>query len=138
MRFFYFVFLCYNINNKSLDMYLLILQRMLIEFFLDFIYFPLWWYSFGTKKAIIYCFHFFQFGNEYLAPFVWFKNIFVPMFGQYDFQGRLVSFFVRFFNVFFRLIALFIWFIFIILLFLCWLLLPIFIVFMIYISLSSK
>ncbi|MFA5211519.1 MAG: hypothetical protein WC414_03385 [Patescibacteria group bacterium] len=119
-------------------MYLLVLQRILLSFIWDFFYFPLWWYSSGTKKAIIYCYHFFECGNEFLAPWIWLKNIFVPMFGQYDFQGRLVSFFVRFFNVFFRLLALFFWFWFVLLLFILWFILPIFVFFMFYISVFKK
>lgn len=119
-------------------MWLFVLQRVFIEFVLDFFYFPIWWYSLGTKKAIIYCYHFFQFGNSNLAPFVWFQNMFVPMFGQYDFQGRIVSFLVRIANIFFRTIMLFVWFIFVLILFLIWLALPIFLAFIIINLISSK
>lgn len=119
-------------------MWLFVLQRVLIEFILDFFYFPFWWYSFGTKKALIYCYDFFQFGNNNLAPFVWFKNMFVPMFGQYDFQGRLVSFLVRVANIIFRTFALMIWLVFVLLLFFCWLALPIFIFYLILVTFSAK
>jgi hypothetical protein len=32
-------------------------------------------------------------GNAQFAPGLWFLNIFVPMFGQYDWQGRSGEFF---------------------------------------------
>jgi hypothetical protein len=64
--------------------------------------------------------------------------MFVPMFGQYDFQGRIVSFLVRIANIFFRTIMLFVWFIFVLILFLIWLALPIFLAFIIINLISSK
>jgi hypothetical protein len=37
-----------------------------------------------------------------LALFVWIKNIFTPMYGQYDWQGRLISLFMRIVQIIFR------------------------------------
>jgi len=34
-------------------------------------------------------------GNAALGVLLWLKNLFVPMFGQHDWQGRLVSFLIR-------------------------------------------
>ncbi|MFA7314452.1 MAG: hypothetical protein WC025_00790 [Candidatus Magasanikbacteria bacterium] len=62
--------------------------------------------------------------NAMMSPGLWLKNIFVPMFGQYDFQGRLVSVFVRFLNIIFRTIGLLVWVILVIVLFFIWILLP--------------
>ena len=44
-----------------------------------------------------------------LALGVWIKNIFVPMFGQRDWQSRLISVFMRIVNIVGRSIALFFW-----------------------------
>lgn len=37
---------------------------------------------------------------------VWIKNLFVPMYGQYDWTGRIISFFMRVFVMIGRAIAL--------------------------------
>ena len=116
-------------------MWVLVLQRMLLEFIWDIIYFPLWWYSGGTKRALIGSYHLWQDGNIQLAPGLWLKNIFVPMFGQYSFEGRLVSFFVRLANVIIRSVGLLIWTIVVLILFSLWLVFPIFVAYMLFYSL---
>lgn len=90
-------------------MFILILQRLLLEALLDLLYFPLWWYTGGIKYALANIYNVFQSGNLTLAPGLWLKNIFVPMFGQYDWQGRIISFFMRLANVIGRFFALLIW-----------------------------
>lgn len=111
-------------------MWILVLQRMLLEAVLDIVYFPLWWYTAGAKKTLISCAYLWQDANMQMAPGLWLKNIFVPMFGQYDWQGRLMSFFIRFFNVIFRTIALLIWTAVVAVLFVLWIIFPVFVVFM--------
>lgn len=113
-------------------MWVLVLQRMLLELILDILYFPFWWYTAGAKKALIGCFHWWQDANINLAPGLWLKNIFVPMFGQRDWQGRLMSFFIRFFNVIFRTIGLLIWTVVILVIFALWLVFPLFVMYMLY------
>ncbi len=111
-------------------MWLLILQRLTLEFVLDFLYAPIWWYTKGAKRAILFSAHMVAEGNAQFAPGLWLVNIFVPMFGQYDWQGRLVSFFVRLMNVIFRSILLLIWIVFSLLMFCVWLIVPAFVVYM--------
>lgn len=106
-------------------MFLLVIQRLFIEFALHVLYFPIWWYTAGAKRAFFGCVHLWQDANRNLSPGLWLKNLFVPMFGQTDWQGRIMSIFIRFMNVLFRSIALLIWSCGIILLFLVWLLFPI-------------
>jgi len=97
---------------------------MLIEFILDFFYFPIWWYTDGARRVLMFCVNMIKEVNAMMSPGLWLKNIFVPMFGQYDFQGRLVSVFVRFLNIIFRTIGLLVWVILVIVLFFIWILLP--------------
>ncbi|SRR3989339_336832 len=111
-------------------MWILVFQRMLLELVLDVVYFPLWWYTAGAKKALISCANLWQDANVQMAPGLWLKNIFVPMFGQHDWQGRLMSFFIRFFNVIFRAIGLLIWTIVVTILFVLWIIFPVFVVYM--------
>ncbi len=109
-------------------MWLLVLQRLFLEAVLDAIYFPLWWYTGGTLHALQWCFGLFRAGNDTLAPGLWLANIFTPMYGQFDWQGRLISFFMRAIQVFFRGIALVGWMVFCVILFCFWLIFPVLII----------
>ncbi|OGH60048.1 MAG: hypothetical protein A2725_00150 [Candidatus Magasanikbacteria bacterium RIFCSPHIGHO2_01_FULL_33_34] len=113
-------------------MWVLIVQRIAIDFLLHIVYFPVWWYTGGVKKAGLYCLDLLLAGNEYLAPDLWIRNIFVPMFGQTDWQGRLVSFFIRFVNIIFRVIGFILWTAVVIVVFALWLVWPIFVVYLIF------
>lgn len=118
------VVLCYNM----ITMNPLIYQKLVNEFFADIIYFPIWWYTRGLAIFFKKCFDLIRFANMIFVPGLWLKNIFVPMFGQYDIQGRLVSVFMRVVNIIGRSIALFLWSFFVFIVFLIWITLPIFIV----------
>lgn len=111
-------------------MWLIVLQRITLEFIIDLFYFPIWWYTKGARRSLLFCIYLFQDGNVYLAPGLWFKNIFVPMFGQTDWQGRLMSVFMRMVNVISRSIGLFIWFFAMVILFFVWLFLPAIVIYM--------
>lgn len=111
-------------------MWILILQRLTLEFFLDFLYAPIWWYTKGLKRAAGAAARLVEAGNAQFAPGIWLLNIFVPMFGQYDWQGRLVSFFVRLFNVIIRSILLIIWVLFSLVVFTLWIFIPVLIAYM--------
>ncbi len=117
-------------------MWILVIQRITLEFLFDLVYFPIWWYTGGIKHAGGFCFHLVQLGNARLAPALWVKNIFVPMFGQTDIQGRLVSVLMRFLNIIFRTIALLIWMVVVACVFTLWLILPVVVVYMLMRSLS--
>lgn len=116
-------------------MWVLVIQRIFFDFLFDFVWFPLWWYTVGMKRALFFVAQLFRDGNLYLSPGLWLKNIFVPMFGQHDLQGRLVSFFMRLINVIGRTIALLIWLVICILIFFIWPLLPILVIYMFFQSL---
>jgi hypothetical protein len=107
---------------------LLISSRLLVEFILDFFYFPIWWYTGGTKRVVISCGEFVAEANSYLAPGLWLKNIFTPMYGQYDWQGRIVSFMMRVANVIFRTVGLLVWIVIVVALFFIWMIFPVFVV----------
>jgi len=111
-------------------MWLLIFQRLTLEFFFDFLYAPIWWYTHGLVRAMRFAARLVATGNAQFAPGLWLRNVFVPMFGQYDWQGRLVSFFVRLINVIIRFILLVIWVIFSLCVFTLWIALPIIIIYM--------
>ncbi|MEK7084621.1 MAG: hypothetical protein AAB932_05285 [Patescibacteria group bacterium] len=116
-------------------MWIVIFQRLFIEFVLDLLYFPLWWYSGGIKHMLIFCVDLLKIGNGYLAPGLWLQNILVPMFGQTDWQGRIASFFMRLLNIIGRTIALVFWLGIIVFLFLLWIAFPVFVGYMVWLSL---
>ncbi len=106
-------------------MFILVLPKLVLETLLDLVYFPVWWFTGGFIFAGKKCLNLVSVGNAHFAPGLWLSNIFVPMYGQYDFEGRLISFFMRLFQVIVRAIVLFIWILLCLVLFLSWFLLPI-------------
>lgn len=106
-------------------MHLLIFQRLFGEALLDLVYFPVWWYTSGLRYAGGRCFEWLKAGNRALAPVLWLQNLFVPMFGQTDWQGKIISFFMRFVQILARSTALLAWAGTSVLFWLIWILLPI-------------
>lgn len=102
--------------------------RIIIQIFGKIIYFPIWWYSVGLGRLLKGVYGSARDQEKSLGLSVWVKNIFVPMYGQYDIAGRLISFFVRLFQIIFRGLAFLIWLIFLLALIIFWLALPLFII----------
>lgn len=117
-------------------MFILVLQRLFIEAILDIVYFPLWWYTSGLVRAARFCLAILAWGNRTFAPGLWLRNIFVPMYGQSDWQGRIISFVMRVIQIIARIFALLIWLFACIVLFSIWLLLPVLVVWGFYTSLQ--
>lgn len=76
--------------------------KILVIIIWDFLYFPLWWYGAGLVKTGRGVLSFYRNQEMSLGFFVWLRNIFVPMYGQRDLAGRLVSFFIRLFQIIYR------------------------------------
>ena len=72
---------------------------LLLELGGDVLRFPAWWYGKGLLRAATYSMEFIQGYARTLGVMTWAKNIFVPMFGRYDWQSRIISVFMRFVNV---------------------------------------
>lgn len=62
---------------------------------LDFLRFPIWWYTEGIRSVGAWAAGSIRRRETAVGLWVWAKNIFVPMYGQRDWQGRLVSFLFR-------------------------------------------
>ncbi len=75
----------------------------------QFLYFPVWWYSTGLLRFSKRIFYFWQDQFYSLGVWVWIKNIFVPMYGQFDITGRLISFLVRLVQIVARTFILLAW-----------------------------
>ena len=80
--------------------------NIVLEAALDIVRFPLWWYSSGLLRTLRFAKEMIIGYERSLAVGIWVKNMFVPMFGQYDWQSRIISVFMRFVNVIGRGIGL--------------------------------
>lgn len=65
------------------------------ETIVDFLLFPVWWYTKGLVRTARGVFYAIAHRWYNLGLGLWIKNIFRPMYGQEDFQGRLISLFFR-------------------------------------------
>ncbi len=71
----------------------------------DFLWFPVWWYSGGLFELLKKIGHFLDYSLKSLNLTVWLKNIFVPMYGQRDFAGVIISVAMRVVQIIFRSIG---------------------------------
>lgn len=98
--------------------------KIIFQILGDIIYFPIWWYSVGFIETIKKEWAFFVNQEKSLGFRIWLTNIFVPMYGQQDFAGRIISFFIRLIQIIARGLVLIFWLIFIIIGAILWLALP--------------
>ena len=91
----------------------------------DVLYFPIWWYSAGLKKRLRFFIDGTKQWSRYLAIKILVTHIFKPMFGQYNWEGRIISFFMRLIQLMVSFIIFIIGFIFILLILILWIVLPV-------------
>ncbi len=103
--------------------------QIIIELIRDVIYFPLWWYGRGLLDLLISMGHFLSDKEKSLALLVWVKNIFRPMYAQYDFAGMLISFLVRLVQIIVRSLIMICWLIVVVVIISFWVLFPIFVIY---------
>ncbi|MFA6513816.1 MAG: hypothetical protein WCT50_00810 [Patescibacteria group bacterium] len=102
----------------------------------EIIYFPLWWYSVGFIETLKKELNFLRNQEKSLGFNIWLKNIFVPMYGQYDLAGRVISFFIRFLQIIFRGLVLILWLLVLIAGAGLWLALPLFLIIALFYQIS--
>jgi len=105
-------------------MTLFVIRKLTLEIVVDLFRTPLWWYQDGLQKMFHWWAYMMRRGNARLGVKLWIRNIFAPMFGQRDWQGRLVSFFMRVVNIIGRGIAYVAWILFITAVLLLWFVAP--------------
>ena len=103
--------------------------QILTELIRDVLYFPLWWYGRGLISLVKSVLNFLNDKQKSLALYVWIKNIFRPMYAQYDWQGMLISFFMRLVQIIFRSIAMLFWLIVSLAVVIFWLALPLVVIY---------
>jgi hypothetical protein len=84
-------------------------SQIILKILAEILYFPIWWYSFGFIETIQKGWKFWLEREKSLGFRIWVKNIFVPMYGQNDWAGRLISFFIRLVQIVFRAVVLLFW-----------------------------
>jgi hypothetical protein len=87
---------------------------------------PVFWYSRGAYDAWKYCGSMIVRKWRSLGVGVWIVNFFVPMYGQRDIAGTLISIGMRFIQIIFRGSLMILWTVLVILIFLAYLALPVF------------
>jgi hypothetical protein len=116
----------------------LTLSGIFFEILKDVVFFPFWWYSFGLIGTVKKLAAFIIDREKSLALFVWVKNIFTPMYGQRDWQGLLISFFIRLVQIVFRSLVLLFWLVIALVLFWLWIIFPAIVVYMIFWQITIK
>lgn len=108
-------------NNFSFRLTYTIFQETL----LDFLWFPLWWYSFGLQRNLRRAWMSLVHREESLGIRLWLSTLSQPMYGQTDIQSRMISFVFRVGILIVRLMMLAAWMIVLILSLLAYILFPI-------------
>ncbi|MAG11867.1 MAG: hypothetical protein CMI52_03620 [Parcubacteria group bacterium] len=106
------------------------LKYTLIALIKDILYLPVWWYTRGTVFIYKWLVNTSVSTWKQMGLAVWIKNLFVPMFQQYDWQGRIISFFMRLVQIIGRFIGFVIMFAIYLVIFLAWFILPAFAVYL--------
>jgi len=102
----------------------------------DFLYWPIWWYSSGLSGRLNQFANLVLEANQQVALTVWIKNIFNPMFGDYSWQGRIISFFMRVVQIIGRLVLFFLIILINFILLLAWMAVPLFVIYQILFNLK--
>jgi len=103
--------------------------KIIVEIIWDIIRFPLWWYSRGLMEVSQGLLNFLRNREKALALFVWVKNIFKPMYAQRDWQGILISFFMRLIQIIIRGLIMVFWIFFSLAVLCFWLVLPLLVIY---------
>lgn len=103
-----------------------LLKIIFVDFLIyGFLYFPIWWYSFGLYKTMLKCQKIMSSSYYSLGIAIQFRYLFAPMYAQRDFTGLAISFVMRIVMLIYKIIVFFFVFIFCIILFILWVFLPI-------------
>ncbi|OGL66029.1 hypothetical protein A3B21_00680 [Candidatus Uhrbacteria bacterium RIFCSPLOWO2_01_FULL_47_24] len=113
------------------------LRTVLLDVVADFFYTPVWWYTRGLLKQMRAVSGSLAARQDALGISVWIKNISKPMYGQYDIAGRIISFFMRLAQIIGRSIVLIIWAGLLLIWLMIWVLIPVGIVYLIWLQIPS-
>lgn len=72
-----------------------LVKYLSLDIFGSLITFPVWWYEKGFIEMATLAVRELRYRVKSYSFALWIKNLFVPMYGQYDLAGRAVSVFMR-------------------------------------------
>ncbi|MFC1662679.1 hypothetical protein ACFL04_00750 [Patescibacteria group bacterium] len=107
------------------------------ELIFDVVRFPWWWYTRGTMNAAFFISREMSDWANRLSLRILLRNMFKPMYGDYTRSGRAISFFIRVIMFFVKSIVFVLWSVLLIALLLLWLLVPLAIIYMIYLNITG-
>ena len=90
----------------------------------DILYWPVWWYRGGLKMTWQILFKWIFAWHNRLGVGIWIKNWFKPMYAQYDWQGRIISFFFRTITIIWKSVIFLLGLVVFVLIFLLYIILP--------------
>jgi hypothetical protein len=99
-------------------------RLLFIDLIGSVVWFPVWWYTKGLALVISKVVASLRYRYQEYSFRIWIKNFFIPMYGQYDLTGRLVSVFMRSVVLVGRSIAIVVEALFYVVLLVLWLLAP--------------
>ena len=91
---------------KTQNFGIVLIKFTFVNLVRNIVYWPFWWYSAGLVIALKGVGNLIARSWKGLALGVWLKNIFRPMYGQYDFASRIISFVMRLIQIIARLIIM--------------------------------
>jgi hypothetical protein len=99
-------------------------SKIIVELVGSILYFPLWWYSRGLLLTIKGLNNFIIEREKGIGLSIWVKNLFKPMYGQRDWVGKAISFFMRLVQIIVRSLIMLFWIMLALLFLAFWVLLP--------------
>ncbi|RJR31332.1 hypothetical protein C4569_02720 [Candidatus Parcubacteria bacterium] len=112
-------------------------KYLIYDVIFDFLYWPVWWFTAGAALFWLFCFKKIKDMQNYLGLSIWLKNLFTPMYAQFDWQGRLISFFIRLVMLIFKSFFLLIYSVIFLAIYLLWFLMPLIVVYEIIFNLKN-
>lgn len=95
---------------------------------MEVLQFPVWWYTKGFRTILLFVWREIASLAVFLNLPILFRSLFQPMYGQTDWQGRLISFGVRSVQLFFLTIVTMLWIAILVCLAAVWLLFPLIVI----------
>lgn len=87
----------------------MIMRLILTELVGGFLALPVWWYTRGLSIMSDWVRRTIREASEMFALGVWVRNLFVPMYGETEWSGKIISFGVRIAMIFVRGVAVAFW-----------------------------
>ena len=79
---------------------------LFIDLLGSIVWFPVWWYTKGLSLVASNAIAALKYRSQSYSFRIWIRNFFVPMYGQYDIWGRIISVLMRFIVLIGRSIAI--------------------------------